>query len=79
MGDAAMQEIRCGQCNKKLAEGVFIRLSIKCSRCHTLNHYNEGLAPHQPQSARSVEHHREECKTTPRALPTNQRVPSSPG
>jgi phage FluMu protein Com len=78
MGDAAMQEIRCGQCNKKLAEGVFSRLSIKCSRCHTINHF-EGHAPQQTQSARSVQLHREKCNTTPRALPTNQRAPSFPG
>lgn len=32
-----MEEIRCGQCNKKLAEGLYIRLNIKCPRCGTLN------------------------------------------
>ncbi|QDQ24947.1 Com family DNA-binding transcriptional regulator [Chitinimonas arctica] len=33
-----MQENRCGQCNRKLAEGSYIRLNIKCPRCNTLNH-----------------------------------------
>ncbi|WP_297575923.1 Com family DNA-binding transcriptional regulator [uncultured Deefgea sp.] len=33
-----MQNIRCAQCNKKLAEGRFIELSIKCPRCGALNH-----------------------------------------
>ncbi|MEO8119538.1 MAG: Com family DNA-binding transcriptional regulator [Rhodoferax sp.] len=32
-----MQEIRCGQCQRKLAEAEFVRLSIKCPRCGTLN------------------------------------------
>ncbi|MEW6562700.1 MAG: Com family DNA-binding transcriptional regulator [Pseudomonadota bacterium] len=30
-------EIRCGSCNRKLADGEFIRLAIKCPRCGTLN------------------------------------------
>ncbi|WP_299533463.1 Com family DNA-binding transcriptional regulator [uncultured Herbaspirillum sp.] len=33
-----MEEIRCGKCNKKLADGLYIRLNIKCPRCGTLNH-----------------------------------------
>ncbi len=32
-------DIRCRVCTKKLAEGVFVRLSIKCQRCKTLNLY----------------------------------------
>jgi len=32
-----MKEIRCGHCRKKLAEGEFIRIAIKCPRCGTLN------------------------------------------
>ncbi|WP_090322581.1 Com family DNA-binding transcriptional regulator [Nitrosomonas oligotropha] len=39
-----MQEIRCGQCNKKLAEAVFIQLNIKCPRCGTLNRLSAGSA-----------------------------------
>lgn len=27
-----MQEIRCGNCRKKLAEGIFTRLSIRANR-----------------------------------------------
>ncbi|MCK9345395.1 MAG: Com family DNA-binding transcriptional regulator [Candidatus Pacebacteria bacterium] len=30
-------EIRCGKCGKKLAEGEFICLSIKCPRCGVIN------------------------------------------
>lgn len=41
MEDADMQEkleeIRCGQCARKLAAGAYTRLEIKCPRCGTLN------------------------------------------
>ncbi|MBR7782698.1 Com family DNA-binding transcriptional regulator [Undibacterium luofuense] len=33
-----MQDIRCGTCSKKLGEGEFIALTIKCSRCKSMNH-----------------------------------------
>lgn len=33
-----MEEIRCGACRKKLGEGVFAQLVIKCPRCGALNH-----------------------------------------
>jgi phage FluMu protein Com len=34
-----MQEIRCGECHRKLAAvRGFIELQIKCLRCRTLNH-----------------------------------------
>ncbi|WP_370690878.1 Com family DNA-binding transcriptional regulator [Methylicorpusculum sp.] len=32
-----MEIVRCLNCNKKLAEAEFIRLSIKCSRCGAMN------------------------------------------
>jgi len=32
-----MDEVRCGQCGKKLAMGTFTRLAIKCTRCKALN------------------------------------------
>ncbi|TDK65964.1 Com family DNA-binding transcriptional regulator [Sapientia aquatica] len=35
-----MQEIRCGNCHRKLGEGIYIQLSIKCPRCKTMNTYN---------------------------------------
>lgn len=34
-----MQEIRCGACRRKLGEGVFSRLAIKCPRCGALNQF----------------------------------------
>lgn len=34
-----MQDIRCGECHRKLAASSgFIELQIKCPRCRTLNH-----------------------------------------
>jgi len=42
----ALTEIRCGHCRKKLAEGEFIRLAIKCPRCGTLNDLSaKGVIP----------------------------------
>lgn len=32
-----METVRCGACNRKLAEAVFTRLAIKCPRCGTMN------------------------------------------
>jgi phage FluMu protein Com len=30
-------DIRCGTCNRKLGEGQYSHLKIKCQRCGTLN------------------------------------------
>ena len=32
-----MDEIRCGNCRRKLGEGIFTALTIKCPRCGVLN------------------------------------------
>lgn len=32
-----MEEIRCGACRRKLGEGEFTVLSIKCPRCGAMN------------------------------------------
>jgi phage FluMu protein Com len=32
-----MRDIRCGKCRKKLAEGLFSTLNIKCPRCGAFN------------------------------------------
>ncbi|MCL2076342.1 MAG: Com family DNA-binding transcriptional regulator [Betaproteobacteria bacterium] len=42
-----MKEIRCGQCNKKLAEAIFIELKIKCPRCGTFNSLSARSAVHE--------------------------------
>ena len=32
-----MDEIRCGNCHRKLGEGEYTRLAIKCQRCGRIN------------------------------------------
>ncbi|NHR08028.1 Com family DNA-binding transcriptional regulator [Chromobacterium haemolyticum] len=39
------KEIRCGQCGRKLAEGAYLTLNIKCPRCRTLNHFQAKSHP----------------------------------
>ena len=36
-GQVSGPEIRCGACRKKLGEGIYARLIIKCPRCGALN------------------------------------------
>lgn len=33
-----MHELRCGTCGKKLGEGIYQALRIKCTRCKTMNY-----------------------------------------
>lgn len=41
-----MQDIRCGECHRKLAAiGDFSELQIKCPRCRTLNHLKAPSLP----------------------------------
>ena len=46
-----MDEIRCGNCRRKLGEGQYTRLSLKCPRCGALNHLQQS-ASGAPQSER---------------------------
>ncbi|QDL53151.1 MULTISPECIES: Com family DNA-binding transcriptional regulator [Comamonadaceae] len=32
-----MEIVRCGRCQRKLAEAQYLRLEIKCPRCGTMN------------------------------------------
>eukprot|EP00952_Eustigmatos_sp_NYUAD-ZCMA_P001458 6461-Eustigmatos_ZCMA.PRE.1 len=50
-----MQEVRCGLCQRKLAEAEFDRLKIKCPRCGTLNDVR-AMRP-------NTERHGAPCKT----------------
>ena len=34
-----MEEMRCGNCRRKLGEGIYMALSIKCPRCGALNQF----------------------------------------
>ncbi|HGL5374053.1 TPA: Com family DNA-binding transcriptional regulator [Citrobacter farmeri] len=44
-----MKEIRCGHCRRKLAEGAFFCLSIKCPRCGTLNYLSAESIKSEPE------------------------------
>ncbi|NMX60183.1 Com family DNA-binding transcriptional regulator [Pseudomonas sp. WS 5079] len=51
-----MQEIRCGQCGRKLAAvSGFIELQIKCPRCRTLNHLKAESLLISPSSAQGLQ------------------------
>ena len=43
-------DIRCGKCNRKLGEGQYIRLAIKCPRCGAFNQLSAQSAPKEPQA-----------------------------
>ncbi|MBV7457343.1 Com family DNA-binding transcriptional regulator [Acidovorax sp. sif1233] len=55
-----MQEVRCASCNRKLAEGLFQQLNIKCPRCGTLN----SMRVENPSPSR-VENSEPECQRAP--------------
>ncbi|WEE79564.1 MULTISPECIES: Com family DNA-binding transcriptional regulator [Comamonas] len=47
-----MNEIRCGSCRRKLAEGEYIRLTIKCPRCGAFNQLSAQSAfPERPRAS----------------------------
>ncbi|MCG9093447.1 Com family DNA-binding transcriptional regulator [Laribacter hongkongensis] len=51
-------DIRCGQCGRKLAEGRYLELTIKCPRCRAMNHMKaESLTPERPRAPRPGETH----------------------
>ncbi|WPN60436.1 Com family DNA-binding transcriptional regulator [Pseudomonas sp. P9_31] len=59
-----MQEIRCGQCGRKLAAvRGFLELQIKCPRCRTLNHLKAESPLTSPSSATS--HQEAPCLRNP--------------
>ncbi|MGE8356399.1 MAG: Com family DNA-binding transcriptional regulator [Microvirgula sp.] len=44
-------DIRCGHCGRKLAEGRYIHLTIKCPRCRAINHLKaESLTLERPRA-----------------------------
>ncbi|TYK68829.1 Com family DNA-binding transcriptional regulator [Comamonas sp. Z3] len=52
-----MEEIRCGNCRKKLGEGVYVRLSIKCPRCGAFNQLSAVSATPEPATGPPAETH----------------------
>ncbi|MDV8137939.1 zinc finger domain-containing protein [Pseudomonas aeruginosa] len=59
-----LQEIRCGQCRRKLAAASgFTELQIKCPRCGTLNHLKATSLLKAPTSATC--HEEASCPLSP--------------
>lgn len=53
-----MDEIRCGNCHRKLGEGEYTRLVIKCPRCGVLNQLRAvSPIPERPGAPQSEENH----------------------
>ncbi|MGI0658080.1 Com family DNA-binding transcriptional regulator [Pseudomonas aeruginosa] len=50
-----MTEIRCAACSRKLGEGEFTRLVIKCPRCRALNVLKAESLPPERHRASSPE------------------------
>ncbi|EHJ47416.1 Mu-like prophage protein Com [Solidesulfovibrio carbinoliphilus subsp. oakridgensis] len=48
-----MREIRCGACNRLLAKGEAVNLSIKCPRCGTMNLLRATSPGYEPKEAPS--------------------------
>lgn len=45
-----MNDIRCGACSKKLGDGIYQTLQIKCPRCKTMNFLRAAsLTPEHPE------------------------------
>lgn len=49
-----MQEIRCGQCARKLGQGSYLHLVIKCPRCGAMNHMRAASPEPERQRASST-------------------------
>ncbi|MBX9833631.1 MAG: Com family DNA-binding transcriptional regulator [Burkholderiaceae bacterium] len=49
-----MNEIRCGSCRRKLGEGVYVALSIKCPRCGVLNQFQSASSAFSSERQPSV-------------------------
>lgn len=47
-----LETIRCGKCNRKLAEAEYRRIAIKCPRCGTLN-IQRAASPFNPERHRA--------------------------
>jgi len=49
------KDIRCGACRRKLGEGVYTHLSIKCPRCGTINQLRAVRPSPEPPEGHSTE------------------------
>ncbi|WP_324622733.1 Com family DNA-binding transcriptional regulator [Delftia lacustris] len=74
-----MQEIRCGSCRRKLGEGIFSRLVIKCPRCGAMNQLSAVSATSAPPGGPTAEindksHHSLDRRQAPLGRPAAQAV-----
>ncbi|MFV0602012.1 MAG: Com family DNA-binding transcriptional regulator [Brachymonas sp.] len=65
------QDIRCIQCSRKLAEGLFVRLSIKCPRCRAVNDFSTERASERLSTPKGSRHDANSSENRP--------VPGLPG
>lgn len=56
---SSQHDIRCGQCGRKMAEGTYIVLSIKCPCCRAINHYR--ASTRTPHASERPTHHQEDA------------------
>ncbi|AFU47357.1 hypothetical protein C380_18315 [Acidovorax sp. KKS102] len=77
-----MEEIRCGACRRKLGEGIFTALTIKCPRCGGMNHLRAMSPPPARQGASTDgihhddTHHSLDRRQTPTRRPVAEQVPA---
>ncbi|MBU1352088.1 MAG: Com family DNA-binding transcriptional regulator [Gammaproteobacteria bacterium] len=69
-----MNEIRCGNCRRKLGEGEYSRLVIKCPRCGVMN----TLRAESPPSARQGAPDQKGPHGSHRSLDRRQAPPRRP-
>ncbi|MDH0050289.1 Com family DNA-binding transcriptional regulator [Comamonas terrigena] len=77
-----MNEIRCGQCRRKLAEGVFTRLAIKCPRCGAFNQLSAQSAMNEHQGVPTTgiheqPHHSLDRRQAPPCRPASKALSTS--
>ncbi|MFZ2328836.1 MAG: Com family DNA-binding transcriptional regulator [Rhodoferax sp.] len=64
-----MQEVRCGNCRRKLAMADFVRLEIKCSRCGILNLMRaESPTPERHRASSTEVKHDDDKESTGRSI-----------
>jgi phage FluMu protein Com len=51
-----LEVIRCGNCQRKLGEGCYTRLEIKCPRCKGHNSLRANAADHSSPSPTPARH-----------------------
>ncbi|MFV0600238.1 MAG: Com family DNA-binding transcriptional regulator [Brachymonas sp.] len=72
------QDIRCSQCGRKLAEGLFVRLSIKCPRCLAINEFTTESASECPSNQKGTRHDASNHQNRPVYRPA-RKLPAGPG